>query len=127
MSNDKGIFDTAEFRNLLDRYEQMRQSGVSSYFDMSELSDLLSYFLTNNNPDEGEEIYNIARHLHPQCDETERMRARILLAQGYPENALEAISTLGNDNDTLLLRADIHLALKQYKESRAALHTMHWR
>ena len=120
MGNDKNIFDTAEFRNLLNRYEQMRQSGASSYFDISELGDLLSYYLTNNNPDEGEEIYNLARRLHPQCDETERMRARILLTQGYPENALEAISALGNDNDTLLLRADIHLALKQYKESRAA-------
>lgn len=120
MSNDKGIFETDEFRNLLNRYEQMRKNGTTSYFDISELGDLLSYYLTNNKHDEGEEIYNLAQRLHPQCDETKRMRARILLAQGYPENALEIISTLNNDNDTLLLKADIHMTLKQYKESRIA-------
>lgn len=120
MNNDKSFLESAEFRSLLSRYEQMKQSGVSSYFDISELGDLLSYYLTNNNPDEAEEVYNLALRLHPQCVETARMRARILLAQGYPENALEAISALSNDNDTLLLRADIHLALKQYKEARIA-------
>ena len=120
MNNDKSFLESAEFRNLLGRYEQMKQSGASSYFDISELGDLISYYLTNNNPDEAEEVYNLALRLHPQSDDTDRMKARILLAQGYPENALEAASKLNNDNDTLLLRADIHLALKQYKEARIA-------
>lgn len=120
MSNDKGFFQSVEFRNLQNKYEQMRHNGTSSYFDISELSDLLSYYITNNNLNEGEEVYNLALQLHPVCDETVRMKARLLLAQGYPENALQATSALGNDNESLLLKADIHLALKQYKESRIA-------
>ena len=45
MSNDKGFFDTAEFRALLEKYEQMKEKGICSYFETHELSDIHSYYL----------------------------------------------------------------------------------
>ena len=45
MENGKRYFDTKEFRDILNRYEQMKAENICSYFDADDLYNLLLYFL----------------------------------------------------------------------------------
>ncbi len=38
MNNDKGYFDSPEFRELLKRYEQARENNAGTYFGAEEYS-----------------------------------------------------------------------------------------
>lgn len=120
MSNDKGFFDTPEFRNLLKKYEQSRRDNSSCYFESDQLSDILSYYLYYEKTAEVEEVYATAKRLHPESPEVTKMEIRMLLSYGNTEAALGLFERLQyiDDDDTLLLKAEVHLALKDYKSSR---------
>ncbi len=120
MSNDKGFFDTPEFRELLKKYEQMKKENNCSYFETDQLSDILSYYLYHEKTTEVEEVYAIAKRLHPGSPEVTKMEIRMLLSYGKPEAAISLFERLQyiDDDETLLLKAETHLALKDYKSSR---------
>ncbi|MBR7166478.1 MAG: tetratricopeptide repeat protein [Bacteroidaceae bacterium] len=120
MSNDKGFFETPEFRYLFKRYEQTKAQGLSSYFETHELSDILSYYLYNDKPSEVEEVYTLAKRLHPDNPEVAKMEIRILLTYGKAKEALALFDNIqyDEDDDTMLLKAEVLLTLKDYKASR---------
>ncbi len=119
MSNDKGFFDTAEFRALLKKYEQMKEKGICSYFETHELSDIHSYYLYNGNSQEAADIFKLAKQLHYDSPEITKMEIRAMLTLGKPEAALPMFKNIeyDTDDDTRLLKAEVLLALKQYKDS----------
>ncbi len=120
MNNDKGFFDTPEFLRLLKKYEQSRRDNSCCYFESDQLSDILSYYLYHEKTAEVEEVYAIAKRLHPGSPEVTKMEIRMLLSYGKPEAAIGLFEHLQyiDDDDTLLLKAEVHLALKDYKSSR---------
>lgn len=120
MSNDKGYFETPEFRNLLNKYEIMKQNNSYSYFETDQLADILSYYLYNEKAQEVEEVYALAKRLHPGSPEITKMEIRMLLSYGRPEAALNLLDRLNyiDDDETLLLKAEVHIALRDYKSSR---------
>lgn len=126
MSNGKDFFDAPEFRRLLKRYEQMKAQGICSYFDTDELCDILSYYLFYEKREEVEEVYTLARRLHPGSPEITKMEIRILLTYGKAEAALQSFDSLPQceDHDSMLLKAEVLLALKQYKASRTLARTV---
>ncbi len=121
MDYAKGYFESAEFRKLQKKYEQMKSEGICSYFETDELSDILSYYLYTGKMSEAEEVYRYARQLHPNDSDITKMEVKILLSFGKAQEALQLIETLGtaNDDDALLLKAEVLLSLKDFKSSRS--------
>ncbi|MBQ8269636.1 MAG: tetratricopeptide repeat protein [Bacteroidaceae bacterium] len=121
MDYAKGYFDSAEFRKLYKKYEQMKSEGICSYFETDELSDILSYYLYIGKMNEAEEVYRYAKRLHTENSEITKMEVKILLSFGKAEEALQLIETLNteNDDDALLLKAEVLLAMKEFKASRS--------
>ena len=120
MNNDKGYFETPEFRALLRKYEQMKQENSGLYFETDQLTDILSYYLFHEKTQEVEEVYTLAKRLHPGSPEITKMEIRMLLSYDRPEAALPLLDKLqyAEDEDTLLLKAEAYLALKDYKTAR---------
>lgn len=126
MSNDKGFFDTAEFRALLEKYEQMKEKGICSYFETHELSDIHSYYLYKEDSHEAANVFKLAKQLHHGSPDITKMEIRAMLTFGHPEAALPMFNNIeyDNDDDTQMLKAEVLLALKQYKASRKIAHTI---
>lgn len=124
MSNDKGFFDTPEFRALLKKYEQMKEKGICSYLETHELSDIHSFYLYNGNSHEAANVFKLARQLHQGSPDITKMEIRAMLTLGHPEAALPMFENIEYDGDdeTLILKAEVLLALKQYKASHKIAH-----
>ncbi|MBR2318247.1 MAG: tetratricopeptide repeat protein [Bacteroidaceae bacterium] len=120
MNYDKGFFDSPEFRETLRRYEQANQLNTTPYFGVDELIDLFSYFIYIDNQEEAAKISNITKHLHPGSSECTKMEIRLMLCRGEAEKAMQLYSTLGyvQENDSKLLKAEILVALKEFRQAR---------
>ena len=120
MNYDKGYFDSPEFRDTLKRYEQANRLNTTPYLGVDELIDLFSYFISIDKPEEAENILAITKRLHPSTQECIKMQIRLLLYRGEAEAAKHLFSSLGytDDNETRLLKAEISLALKEFKQAR---------
>lgn len=118
MESGRRYFDSKEFREILKRYEQMKSENSCSYLDADELYDLLLYFLYYERANEANNIYDIACKLHSTDTELlAKIEIRILLSSGNPDAALKKLDaiTYSDDLETLILRAEVFLALKDYK------------
>ncbi len=120
MNYDKGYFDSPEFRGLLKKYEQALSLNATPYFGLDEFADLMSYYLFLENSEKAAEVLDISQRTHPGAPENIKMEIKMLLCNGEPEKALKKFSTLGyfNDEETMLLQAEILLALKDFKHAR---------
>lgn len=120
MNYDKGYFESPEFRDLQNRYEQARRMGAIPYFGVDELVDLFSYFISMERYDDASAILDATRQMHPATAEITKMEIRLALCHGEPEKALQLFSTLGytHEKETMLLQAEILLALKDFKHAR---------
>ena len=120
MNYDKGFFDSPEFRETLKKYEQAIRLNTTPYLGVDELIDLFSYFISIDKPEEAENILNITKRLHPGVQECTKMEVRLLLYRGEAEAARQLFSSIGytEDNETRLLKAEIFLALKDFKQAR---------
>ena len=120
MNYDKGYFDSPEFREILKRYEQARRLNTTLYFGIDELTDLFSYCLSIDKQDEAREIFSLAKRLHPSSPECNKLEIKLLLHIGEPQKAMRLLSALGEtiDCETKLLKAEIFLSLKDFKQAR---------
>ena len=120
MNYDKEFFDSPEFRELLARYEQSRKLDMNSYFGVDEFVDILSYYLFIDNKAEAEEVMKASRRFHPSAPENIKMEIKLSLCYNEPERAYELFKGLEftNEAETLSLKAEIMLALKNFKEAR---------
>lgn len=117
--DNKGYFDSQEFRELLQRYEQAAESGACSYFGIEELRDLEAYYIFQDNPLMAEEIVNIAKRLHPSSPDIVKMEVKLSLCKEEPEVALVLLEeiTTPHDDETNLLFAETFIAMKEYREA----------
>ncbi len=120
MNYDKGFFDSPEFRDTLKKYEQANRLNTTPYFGVDELIDLFSYFIYIDNQEEATAISSITKRMHPDSQECTKMEIRLLLCQGEAEKALMQFSSLKftHENDSKLLKAEIYVALKEFKHAR---------
>ena len=128
MNYDKGFFDSPEFRETLKKYEQANQLNTTPYLGVDELIDLFSYFLSTDKPEEADKVRSIATRLHPGTPECTKMEVRLRLYRGEAQEAKQLFSTLKytEDNESKLLKAEIMLSLKEFREAREiALEILH--
>lgn len=120
MSYDKGYFDSPEFHEILKKYEQANRLNTTPYLGVDELIDLFSYFISIDRQEEATDILTITRRLHPGTPECTKMEVRLLLYRGEAQEAMRLFTTIGytEDNETRLLKAEILLSLKEFKQAR---------
>ena len=120
MNYDKGFFDSPEFRETLKKYEQASRLNTTPYLGVDELIDLFSYFISTERAEEATNILTLTKRLHPGTQECVKMEIRLLLYRGEAQAAIELFSTIGysEDNETKLLKAEILLSLKEFKQAR---------
>ena len=120
MNYDKGYFESPEFREILKKYEQANQLNTTPYFGVDELIDLFSYFIYIEKQEEAAKILSASKRLHPNSQENTKMEVRLLLCRGEAESAMRLFSTLGfaQENDCKLLKAEILVALKEFRHAR---------
>ena len=94
MNYDKGYFDSPEFRELLNRYEQANRLNTTPYLGVDELIDLFSYFISIDKPDEASSIMSLTTRLHPGTPECTKMEIRLLLYRGEAREAIQLFSTI---------------------------------
>ncbi|MBQ8270376.1 MAG: tetratricopeptide repeat protein [Bacteroidaceae bacterium] len=118
--DNKSYFDSTEFREILKKYEQTREKQVCSYFEIEDLLDILVYYLFQDSVEAAEEVLAHAITLHPTAPELTKMEVKILLAKNEPEKALIILGSKGfpDDDDSILLQAQVFIALKDYREAR---------
>ena len=120
MSNDKGFYESPEFRELLAKYEKSIKLGMGIYLGIDEFADLLSYYLSIDRIDDATNILDTARRLHPTAPELVKMEIRILLYNGEASQALERFNDLKyiDEAERLTIKAEIMLALRDFKQAR---------
>ena len=120
--DNKGYFESPEFRELLKRYEQAGQNGACSYFGIDELCDLLAYYISQEMLPMASSVYNLAERLHPNSPELTKMRIKLSIENDEPELALALIQEIGytDDLEIKLLHATTLFALKDIPEARDA-------
>ncbi len=121
--DSKGYFDSPEFRELLEKYEQATKSNACSYFGMEELRDLMAYYILQDVPANAEEVYELAKKLHPGSPDLIKMSVKLALCKEEPERALIMLGSTSTppDDETKLLYAETLIALKDYKEARETI------
>ena len=119
MNNDKGYFESSEFRELLAKYENSIKLGMSIYFGIDEFVDLLSYYLSIDKSEEAENVLEAAKRLHPTAPENTKMEIRLLLYAGEARKALELFKELKyiEETEMLTIKAEIMVALRDFKQA----------
>lgn len=117
--DNKGYFDSPEFREILQRYEQAAGTGACSYFGIEELRDLEAYYMFQDNPIMAEDVVALAKKLHPDSPDIVKMDIKLSLCKDEPEVALITLEELTAplDDESKLLYAETFIALKDYKEA----------
>ena len=76
MSNNRGYFDSEEFRELLRKYEKAKQENATPYFAVEEFADLMSYYLSEEEVKKAFEVLEISKRLYPDARENIKMSAK---------------------------------------------------
>ena len=109
---DTSFFKSKEFRSLLERYEQMREYGMNSYFSSDDLLELASYYLFKNRAADAENVISYARKLYPGDTQITEAEILTLLSRGEVQEArrkLNAISVMDTP-ELQLLKAEVDMA-----------------
>jgi tetratricopeptide (TPR) repeat protein len=90
MEEDKyGFVQDGEVEEVILRFEKMKKSNQSCYFDVIEFEAIIDYYLDVNNSMKAFEAMSFACELHPNSVPIQIRKARVLLEKG---RALEALS-----------------------------------
>jgi len=90
MEEDKyGFVQDGEVEEIILRFEKMRRSNQSCYFDVIELEAIIDYYLDSDNSARAFEAMSFACELHPHSVPIQVRKARVLIDKG---RALEALS-----------------------------------
>ncbi len=109
---DTSFFKSKEFRSLLERYEQMHEYGISSYFSSDDLLEIASYYLFKNRNADAENVISYARKLYPSDPQITEAEVRTLLSKGEVQEArrkLNGISVMDTP-ELQLLKTEVDMA-----------------
>jgi len=105
-------YDSQEFSELLEMYENMLSDGSSVYFDSMDIANLAEYYSMNGDLDKSDAVIEYGLRLHPSDSDILISKAGNLLRRGQKEEAsVIAESIQDTDNQELLyLKGLIELA-----------------
>lgn len=92
-------FDSEEFRNILDNYEESAKSGYPLYMDADDLADIADYYHFTGNDSQASEAIEYALSLYPNATLPNVFKAREALTTGDIDSAREYIERIENKED----------------------------
>ena len=114
-------FDSQEFVELLNMYENMLSDGSSVYFDSMDIANIAEYYSMNGMLDKSDEVIEYGLRLHPSDSDILISKANNLLRRGLKDEArvlTESISDMDNQ-ELLYLKGEIELAFDRSDDADA--------
>ncbi len=97
MEEDKyGFVQDGEVEEIILRFEKMRRSNKSCYFDVIEFEAIIDYYLDVDNSMKAYEAMSFACELHPNSVPIQIRKARVLLDKGRAMEALTICNRIEN-------------------------------
>ena len=112
-------FDSEEFRNILDNYEESVKSGHPIYMDADDLADIADYYHFTGKDEEANEVIEYALSLYPNSTLPNIFKARQELAEGDVFIAQEYVKQIDNTDDPEYHYIQAELLLAQNKVEEA--------
>ena len=92
-------FDSEEFRNTLESYEESVRSGHPLFLDADDLADIADYYHFTGIDQQADEVIEYALSLYPNATLPNVFKAREALAIGDYDSAVEYIGQIENQDD----------------------------
>lgn len=92
-------FDSEEFRNTLESYEESVRSGHPLFLDADDLADIADYYHFTGIDQQADEVIEYALSLYPNATLPNVFKAREALAIGDYDSAVEYIEHIENQDD----------------------------
>lgn len=92
-------FDSEEFRNTLESYEESVRSGHPLFLDADDLADIADYYHFTGIDQQADEVIEYALSLYPNATLPNVFKAREALAIGDYDSAVEYIERIENQDD----------------------------
>ena len=92
-------FDSEEFRNTLESYEESVRSGHPLFLDADDLADIADYYHFTGIDQQADEVIEYALSLYPNATLPNVFKAREALAIGDYDSAVEYIEQIENQDD----------------------------
>lgn len=104
-------FESNEFMELLNSYEEMVRSGGACYLDGMDIADIAEFYSSMDENDKAMDAVDFGLTLHPDDEDILTAKGHILLRQGKSHEARETVEQIvSQDNRELLfLRGNIEL------------------
>ena len=105
-------FDSQEFIDLLEMYENMLSDGSSVYFDSMDIANIAEYYSINGDLDKSDGAIEYGLSLHPSDSDILISKANNLLRRGLKDEArvISESITDPNNQELLYLKGEIELA-----------------
>lgn len=105
-------FDSQEFIDLLDMYENMLSDGGSVYFDSMDIANIAEYYTLSGDLDKSDAAVEYGLNLHPSDPDILIAKASNLLLRGRKDEAAVIAESISDpDNQELLyLKGEIAIA-----------------
>ena len=92
-------FDSEEFRNTLESYEESVRSGHPLFLDADDLADIADYYHFTGIDQQADEVIEYALSLYPNATLPNVFKAREALAIGDYDSAVKYIEQIENQDD----------------------------
>lgn len=112
-------YSSAEFHRLLDSYEQMLHSGEKRYFDVTDMMEIIDFYIYEYEFDKSLQAAEYGLKLHPGNHTILLAKANSLLLLGNPDDAKEIADTINDDTnqEALFIKGSIELARENIDKS----------
>lgn len=118
---EEDYFQSEEFQDILNRYEEATLSGHTPYMDSDELVDVADYYMSKGKYSMAQEATELALELHPDAEDPVTMMADIMFETQQWEKAIKWLNRVLDNNpydiQAWLNMADSQLQCEQYAEA----------
>lgn len=112
MQYNQSDFDSREFRELLDSYEDMLRNGGTCYFDSSDIYDIADYYRRYDREQDALDAIDFGLSMHHDAQDIMALKGSILFRLDRMDEAHAVASSLTDfsDCDVLMFLAELSLA-----------------
>lgn len=123
MLTGDSYFDSKDFKNILESYENSIREGHPIFLDANDLTDIADYYNLTGNREEADRIIEYALQLAPSATLPLVYKARVALASGNYEKAKDYADRIEDkdDPDYKYLIAEILIAQRKIVEAEITL------
>lgn len=119
--NTADYYESSEFQQILQKFEEMIDNGSTLYLDASDIADIVDYYVLSSEQEKVETALEYGMRLHPNDDDIIIANINNLLAQGNTKMARQFAEMLEDptNQEILYIKGLVELADDNTQESRA--------